>query len=91
VKNCSKVVCCSLTLPSCQETDQALLKGIEVGPQVARGARVDKPALGDHADLIAQAADLVRLVATEESRDVLIHCKATKEVPHLPLGWVASI
>jgi hypothetical protein len=58
----------------CQETDQALLKGIEVGTQIARSARVHKPALGDHADLVAQTADLMRVVAAEKRRDVFVDC-----------------
>src|ERR1035441_9888238 len=69
----------------CQETNKALLKGIQVSAEIMRGPRVHKPATGDHTDLVAETADLMRVVATEKCRDVLVDCKAAEETPHLAL------
>src|ERR1700730_9788936 len=69
----------------CQETNQALLKGIEVSAEVARSSRVHKPAMGDHADLVTETADLMRVMATEKCRDVLVDCEPAEEAPHLAL------
>ena len=69
----------------CQETNKALLKGIQISAEVSRGSCVHKPAPGDHADLVAQTADLMRVVATEKCRDVFFDCQAAEKAPHLAL------
>src|ERR1017187_5925311 len=69
-----------------QQADEAFLELVEVGAEIAGGAGVDQPAAVDDADLVAQAADLVRVVAAEEGGDVFVDGEAPEEVPHFALG-----
>src|SRR6202049_1812252 len=47
-----------------------------------RWARVNKAASGDHTDLAAQAADLLRVMTTEKRGDVLGGREPTQKTPH---------
>ena len=55
-----------------QKLNETLLESVEVVTEVASGARIYDPAAGNHADFIAQAADLVGIVTTEKRGDILI-------------------
>jgi hypothetical protein len=66
-----------------QHPDETFLEGVDVAAHVARCTRVNKPALGDYTDLAAQAADFLRIVATEERRDVFRGCEAAQKAPHV--------
>ena len=69
-----------------EQFDQPGLKRIEIAAEVSRRARVDQPALGDHADFVAQAPNLVRVVTAEERRHVLGRGETTEQVPHVAFG-----
>src|SRR5580704_16702042 len=69
----------------CQEMNQALLKGIQVSAEVPCGSRVHQPTTGDHADLVTQTADLMRVVAAEKGCDVLVDRQAAEKAPHFAL------
>ena len=47
---------------------------------------VNKSPPPDDADLTAQTADLLRIVATEKRRDVFCGGQAPKQRPHVPFG-----
>src|ERR1700674_2727053 len=69
-----------------QQTDEPLLERVEVGTDIARRTRVDQLALGNDADLVAETANLVRVVAAEEGRDVFGRRQPSQQVPHVALG-----
>src|SRR6516164_5233822 len=69
-----------------QKLNETLLESVEVVTEVASGARIYDPAAGNHADFIAQAADLVGIVTTEKRGDILIDGQAAEQIPHAALG-----
>ena len=68
-----------------QQLDEALLKSIQISAKVPRGTRVDNLAFGDDADLAAETADLLRVVAAQERRDLLLRGEIAEELPRLAL------
>ncbi len=73
-----------------QEFDQALFEGIEIRAKFARRPGIDAAATRDHADLAAQAANLLGVVTAEEGCDLIFHRQAPEEIPHCAFGNAAS-
>jgi len=48
---------------------------------------VNKPASGDDTDLTAQAADFLRVMATEKRRDAFRGRESAQKAPHIALRW----
>src|ERR1700692_3751148 len=46
---------------------------------------MNEPASGDHTDLTAQAADFLRVMATEKRRDALRGRESAQKAPHIAL------
>src|SRR5579872_7465389 len=65
-----------------QKSDQALLKRIQIVAQLACRPAIDQPAARDHADLLAQAADLMGIVAAEKRGDIFVGGEAAQQAPH---------
>jgi hypothetical protein len=54
-----------------EQPDQPLFERIEIAAEFTRRSGVHELPPGDHADLVTQAADFVRIVAAEEGGDAL--------------------
>src|ERR1700683_5046642 len=68
-----------------QQLDETLLEGVKVGSEFARGTREDEFSPRNDAHLAAQTPDLLRVVATEERRDLLLRGEIAQELPRLAL------